>query len=52
LAEGDLRPLEAATHKGLEHWRAVGKELLALYAEQGEEVAGPVQHLLTARYLG
>lgn len=51
LASGDLAPLQAVAQRGLEHWLSLGRQLLQLYRDLGESVAGPAEGLLKTHYL-
>jgi hypothetical protein len=51
LAEGDLAPLQGVTQRGVEHWLSLGRQLLQLYRNAGESVAGAAEGLLKAHYL-
>jgi hypothetical protein len=51
LANGDLAALEAVARRGLEHWGSVGRQLIELYREREEAVAGPAERLLRTNYL-
>jgi len=49
--ERDWQILADVTQQGLEHWSALGKELLSLHARHGQAAAWPIKELVEGSHL-